>query len=114
MIPVGKEEWPQTISMPTSNPRATFTVRNQKMARFASVVLLSLSCFSCEVFSAAAADASALDGQLRVMTYNLRFAGTNRPNAWPDRRPLMRELIQSASPDIIGTQEGLFGQLNDM
>jgi len=61
-----------------------------------------------------AAEAPSPKDELQVMSYNLRFASTNRPNAWPDRRPLMRELVQSASPDIIGTQEGLFGQLNDM
>ena len=53
-------------------------------------------------------------GTLCVMTYNLRFASTNPPNAWPDRRPLMREVIQNISPDVIGTQEGLFNQIQDL
>ena len=34
--------------------------------------------------------------------------------AWPERRPLMRELVQKISLDLIGTQEGLFQQLNDL
>ncbi|HWI55931.1 MAG TPA: endonuclease/exonuclease/phosphatase family protein [Bacillota bacterium] len=48
------------------------------------------------------------------MTYNLRFASPNPPNAWPQRRPLMRELIQKVYPDVMGTQEGLHSQLQDL
>ena len=51
---------------------------------------------------------------LTVMTFNVRWAGDARPNAWRDRRPVMRELIQRANPDVFGTQEGLNGQLGDM
>jgi endonuclease/exonuclease/phosphatase family metal-dependent hydrolase len=61
-----------------------------------------------------AADTPAGDGTLRVMTYNLRFGSTTPPNAWPQRRPLMKECIESVSPDLIGTQEGLYGQLKDL
>ncbi|MEI2723533.1 MAG: hypothetical protein V9H26_08340 [Verrucomicrobiota bacterium] len=43
---------------------------------------------------------------LAVMTYNLRYASPTPPNAWPQRRPLMRELIQQVAPDVMGTQEG--------
>jgi endonuclease/exonuclease/phosphatase family metal-dependent hydrolase len=51
---------------------------------------------------------------LTVMTYNLRFASPNPPNAWPQRRPLMRELIQHLAPDVMGTQEGIYSQLKDL
>src|SRR6478736_2315125 len=51
---------------------------------------------------------------LCVMTYNLRYASATPPNAWPDRRPLMRELITNVTPDVIGTQEGLHAQLQDL
>ena len=51
---------------------------------------------------------------LTVMTYNLRFASSNPPNAWPDRRPLMRECIRSVAPDVMGTQEGVYLQLKDL
>jgi len=51
---------------------------------------------------------------LTVMTYNLRFASPNPPNAWPQRRPLMRELIQNLAPDVMGTQEGVYSQLKDL
>lgn len=51
---------------------------------------------------------------LGVMTYNLRYASQTGPNAWPQRRPLVREVIESVKPDIIGTQEGLHSQLLDV
>lgn len=51
---------------------------------------------------------------LKIMTYNLRYASTNKPNAWPDRRPIMKECIQQAGPDLFGTQEGLYHQLKDL
>lgn len=51
---------------------------------------------------------------LTVMTYNVRFASETPPNAWPARRPLLRDVIRRAAPDVLGTQEGLYPQLNDM
>ncbi len=51
---------------------------------------------------------------LCVMTYNLRYASATGPNAWPQRRPLMRELLTNTAPDLIGTQEGLHAQLQDL
>jgi endonuclease/exonuclease/phosphatase family metal-dependent hydrolase len=51
---------------------------------------------------------------LCVMTYNLRYASTNPPNAWPVRRPLVREVIQKAAPDVLGTQEGLYWQVKEL
>jgi endonuclease/exonuclease/phosphatase family metal-dependent hydrolase len=51
---------------------------------------------------------------LTVMTYNLRYASSTPPNAWPQRRPLMAELISTLAPDVFGTQEGLYGQLQDL
>jgi endonuclease/exonuclease/phosphatase family metal-dependent hydrolase len=51
---------------------------------------------------------------LSVMSFNVRFASNYPPNAWPDRRPVMQECLRASAPDVIGTQEGGFGQLNDM
>ena len=48
------------------------------------------------------------------MTYNLRYASQTSPNSWPERRPVAKRLIEQAKPDLIGTQEGLFEQLNDL
>ncbi|WP_369657614.1 endonuclease/exonuclease/phosphatase family protein [Streptomyces sp. RPA4-2] len=51
---------------------------------------------------------------LDVMTFNLRFASTAGPHSWAARRPVMRELLRRAAPDVIGTQEGLYPQLRDI
>lgn len=64
------------------------------------------------------ASASSLAAQapqeLRVMTFNLRYASPTPPHAWPQRLPIMRDLIAAYEPDVIGTQEGLYGQLKDL
>lgn len=54
------------------------------------------------------------DLTLRVMTFNLRFAHTEPPNLWVDRRPVVREVLERWAPDIVGTQEGEFHQLVDI
>lgn len=52
---------------------------------------------------------------LRVMTFNLRYGtASDGTNVWPNRRPLMRELLTNATPDLIGTQEGLYQQLREL
>jgi len=54
------------------------------------------------------------DAPLTVMTFNIRYAHTNPPDLWPDRLPVITELIGRRRPDIIGTQEGLYTQLRDL
>ena len=52
---------------------------------------------------------------LRVMTFNLRYEGGDKaPNDWESRLPLAVEQIQLERPDLIGTQEGLYSQLDDL
>lgn len=60
------------------------------------------------------ADPESKSTGLKVMTYNLRYASPTGANAWPARRPLMKELIRSVNPDVFGTQEGLYSQLKDL
>lgn len=51
-------------------------------------------------------------GALNVMTFNVRFATVvDDTPRWSVRRPVMRELLRSASPHVIGTQEGLYQQV---
>lgn len=51
---------------------------------------------------------------LKVMSFNLKFASESGPHAWSKRRPLVRDVIRAQAPDLIGTQEGLDGQLGDI
>lgn len=53
-------------------------------------------------------------GELRVMTFNLRYASPRPPNDWPTRRPVMKACFEATKPDLIGTQEGLAAQLADL
>jgi hypothetical protein len=59
-----------------------------------------------------AGPASSFD--LDVMTFNLRYAGSTPPNSWAQRRPVMRDLLTTERPDLLGTQEGLPAQLADI
>jgi endonuclease/exonuclease/phosphatase family metal-dependent hydrolase len=51
---------------------------------------------------------------LDVMTFNLRYASACTPHSWAERRPVMRKLLAGESPQLIGTQEGLYQQLRDI
>lgn len=51
---------------------------------------------------------------IRVMTFNLRTAAAKDSHTWVKRLPIVKELINKESPDIIGTQEGLHHQLTDL
>ncbi|WP_236048103.1 endonuclease/exonuclease/phosphatase family protein [Paractinoplanes ovalisporus] len=53
-------------------------------------------------------------GDLHVMTFNLRYGSTATPNSWAQRRPVMRNLLATERPDLIGIQEGLSEQLSDI
>jgi endonuclease/exonuclease/phosphatase family metal-dependent hydrolase len=54
------------------------------------------------------------EARLRVMTYNVRFATDTPPNAWPDRLPMMKQLIRRQSPDVLGVQEPVWRQIRDL
>jgi len=63
-------------------------------AQFLTCFTIIISAFAPDLLRAQAAPKSATD-TLCVMTYNLRFASPNPPNARPQRRPLMCELSES-------------------
>ncbi len=53
--------------------------------------------------------------EIVIATYNLRFNNPNDGvNAWPNRKENVKALIRYHEFDIVGTQEGLIGQLNDL
>lgn len=51
---------------------------------------------------------------LRLVTFNLKYASDSGPNPWPERRPLVRDLLARIAPDLLGTQEGLYRQLREI
>ena len=53
--------------------------------------------------------------QLRIATYNLRYANDkDTGNLWVDRSPVVINLIRFHDFDILGTQEGIKLQLDDI
>jgi endonuclease/exonuclease/phosphatase family metal-dependent hydrolase len=75
-------------------------------ALFSAVVLLLLT------FGVAVSDLQA-DSSLKVMTYNVRYASDESPNAWGDRLPVALAMLTEQKPDLIGTQETLYRQVKD-
>jgi endonuclease/exonuclease/phosphatase family metal-dependent hydrolase len=52
---------------------------------------------------------------LRVASYNLRYNNAgDGANAWPNRKEMVKNLVQHYDFDVFGIQEGLRGQLNDV
>ncbi|HEX7351887.1 endonuclease/exonuclease/phosphatase family protein [Brachybacterium sp.] len=57
-------------------------------------------------------------GQLHVMSFNIRYdrsaSGDTQPgdaDHWPDRRPLVIDLLEREQPTLLGIQEALYSQL---
>ena len=54
-------------------------------------------------------------GDLRLATFNIRFAGGDKgKNAWENRRELVAETIVKMNPDVLGVQEALHRQITDL
>lgn len=53
--------------------------------------------------------------EMKVASFNLRMdTPRDSVNAWPNRKEMVKSLIQYHDFDIIGTQEGFVHQLNDL
>eukprot|EP00835_Amoeboradix_gromovi_P001205 NODE_50_length_27150_cov_0.307308.p10 type:complete len:255 gc:universal NODE_50_length_27150_cov_0.307308:24414-25178(+) len=51
----------------------------------------------------------------KLVTFNLRFGSANDgPNSWEFRRSVFYNNIKALEPDVMGTQEGLEWQLNEI
>ncbi|MDP4207185.1 MAG: endonuclease/exonuclease/phosphatase family protein [Bacteroidota bacterium] len=71
------------------------------------LLVLTIFCFFSELFSQ----------NLTVATYNIRNENQDdvtNGNGWKQRCPVITQLIRFHDFDIFGTQEVLYGQLNDM
>ncbi|MCS7463345.1 endonuclease/exonuclease/phosphatase family protein [Paenibacillus doosanensis] len=51
---------------------------------------------------------------LTIMTFNLRTAAAKDDHPWEQRRPVIKQMLASEKPDLIGTQEGIAAQLADL
>ncbi|MHB9757174.1 endonuclease/exonuclease/phosphatase family protein [Streptomyces sp. BYX5S] len=94
----------------TEHPRLT----RRHGLRAALAVAAALPAAAAVTTTAAAPATARRDGRLHVMSFNLRYASGTSPNSWADRRPVMRALLRAERPHVIGTQEGLYHQLQDI
>lgn len=67
------------------------------------------------LFAAAALVAALPPLEIKVMTYNLRFAtAQDGENAWPRRREALIALVKKHDPDVLGVQEALASQIDEL
>lgn len=52
---------------------------------------------------------------IKIVSFNIRFDNPDDGvNAWPNRRPMVYQLLRELDADVAGLQEVLFGQLQDL
>jgi endonuclease/exonuclease/phosphatase family metal-dependent hydrolase len=96
----------------TTDDTASFGRRFALRAAATAAMAVPLTAYASK--TAHAADDGSPGRNLRAMTFNLRYASDASPNSWAERRPAMRDLLRRAAPHLLGTQEGLYGQLRDI
>lgn len=78
------------------------------MARMAVFLL------ACAIVNLSACRASGADA-LKVMSFNIRYGtAPDKEDAWPKRRSLVFDVIKSADSDVIGFQEALQFQIDEL
>ncbi|WP_408011529.1 endonuclease/exonuclease/phosphatase family protein [Pseudalkalibacillus sp. A8] len=80
------------------------------------VLLLLVSYLNGSPTAFASKDENASNLDLKVMTFNLRYLNDYdpSPHTWAERRPTVKKLINMESPDIFGTQEAVYQQVEDV
>ena len=87
------------------------------MSRVALLALawLLASCAPVASESAAPQPAAREAGELRVLTFNVRYGtADDGPDAWPERRADVLALVGEARPDVLAVQEALDFQLEEL
>ncbi len=84
--------------------------------RFTSTLVLTFPVLALgALVGCAATGAGGGDPSLRVMTYNVRYGtADDGTDAWEHRRELALRVISSNEPDVIGVQEALRFQLEEI
>lgn len=71
--------------------------------------------FAVLVLATGAIAADRKAGKLRAMTFNIRLdLASDGPNSWPHRKEMVAALIRHEAPDLLGMQEVLVGQKQDL
>ena len=85
------------------------------MLLFIVVLLASLSSSSEPLSKAASKPSRIAANPIRAMSFNIRYdEPKDNENAWPKRKDLVAALIRFHHADLVGVQEALKGQLDDL
>lgn len=78
--------------------------------------LLTLSLLICSASIVAMEPASAPNNEVEIMTYNVRRQGpeAKAERQWDQRKSAMIAFLKDEQPDVIGLQEPIESQLNDI
>jgi endonuclease/exonuclease/phosphatase family metal-dependent hydrolase len=90
-------------------------VSQRKQGRHAAWRLRALLLLLCVTACARALTPAADPAAVRVMSFNIRYGTANDgANSWPFRRDLVFGVIRADRPDLLGVQEALRGQLDEI
>jgi endonuclease/exonuclease/phosphatase family metal-dependent hydrolase len=88
----------------------------KNIIRLRLVLMIAFSIFGLlsDINAQQASNQKPTGTSLKVMTYNLKFADPGFKPSWEVRCGMQVDMIKKYNPDIIGTQEGLKGQIDDL
>lgn len=85
------------------------------MKRVIKVLAIVIGCLVFSVSFRGALIAQESNSYFRVMTFNIRYdEPRDNENAWPNRKELIANMIRFHHADLVGVQEALKRQLNDL
>lgn len=80
-----------------------------------TLTLLLLTLMATSAIHADPATRPADEATLRVMSFNIRYHNpADGDNAWPERRPMVRQVLTFHRPDVLGVQEALEHQVEQL
>jgi len=87
----------------------------RSLIRASVCALLFTSGLACRTDMAASSELSADKPGLLVMTFNIRYGtADDGENSWDKRKDLVFDVLRKNSPDIVGLQEALRSQIDDI
>jgi len=82
------------------------------------IALFLATGFSCCLFLLNLGEASSgfnEDDHIKVMSFNIRYGSADDgPNSWPQRSKILFQVLEQQGPDIVGVQEALKFQLDEI
>ena len=87
----------------------------RSLIRASVCAFLFTSGLACRTGMSASSGSSADRPELLVMTFNIRYGtADDGENSWDKRKDLVFDLLRTNSPDVVGLQEALRSQIDDI